>query len=329
MLNKKNSLMMGAALAAGLVALPALAQETGSGSASGAAGGATTSGSRTSDTTSATSTPPMGLTPRAMQLQSTLSANFDNVFLLKATQGNMAEVMTGQLAVRKARNPLVRQLAQRLVQEHSAANAQFVPVLARRALPVPRFVGAMHTATYDYLSRLKNQAFDAAYMAAQVEAHENTITLYQQELAQGTDPNARALAATLLPHILDHTAQIYSIAQAVGAPGIAERRVALTTAATGAPNFTAWTTGAMSGMSGMAGMSSTPSGSSGSSGTSGTTSSGASTSNSSSTSGGATAGSVTGDSTAGGTTSGNDSTNGSTAGGNSTSGSGSSVGGGS
>jgi putative membrane protein len=223
-----------------------------------------------------------------------LSANFDNVFLLKATQGNMAEVMTGQLAVRKARNPQVRQLAQRLVQEHSAANAQFVPVLARRALPVPRFVGAMHTATYDYLSRLKNQAFDAAYMAAQVEAHENTITLYQQELAQGTDPNARALAATLLPHILDHTAQIYSIAQAVGAPGIAERRVAFTTAATGAPNFTAWTTGGMSGMGSMSGMSgvSSNSSASGSSSTTGSSvGSGSSGSNSGSSSTGASTGS--------------------------------------
>lgn len=277
MSNKKISQIVCATFVAGLFTLPVQAQNT-SGS------------SNDTSTTSATTTPATSvtLTPLAAQVQNTLSANFDNLFLLKATQGNMAEVMTGQLASRKARNPQVRQLAQRLIQEHSAANAQIAPLLARRALPTPRFPGAMHTATYEYLSRLNNRAFDAAYMAAQVEAHENSITLYQQELAQGRDPNTRALAAALLPAILEHTAQIYSIAQAVGAPGIAERRVAMTTAANGTPNFSTWTAGSMGGMTGMNHMSGTRNSASNTSGsamssgsTTGGTSAGASSSTSS------------------------------------------------
>jgi putative membrane protein len=48
-------------------------------------------------------------------------ADFDRLFYVKAAKGNMAEIMTSQLAVQKARNPQVKQIAQQMVTEHSRA----------------------------------------------------------------------------------------------------------------------------------------------------------------------------------------------------------------
>jgi putative membrane protein len=172
------------------------------------------------------------------QMQSTMQAAIDRLFLLRAAQGNMAEVALGQLALRKSRNEQVRQIAQHMIQEHSTANATLLPILTRKGMPLPRFIGAMNAATNDQLARLSRDQFDRMFMAAQVEAHENTIALYQQELAMGTDEDARAYATRFLPNIMAHTMMLYRVARAVNAPGINERPQALITAAINATGGT-------------------------------------------------------------------------------------------
>jgi putative membrane protein len=163
----------------------------------------------------------------AARTRAALAANMDRLFMLKAAQGNTAEVLTGQLALRRSTNPQVRQLAQMLVREHGQANVELLQITRRKGLPLPSTVGAMHAATSDQLSRLSGARFDQMFMAAQVEAHEATILLYQQEIAQGRDRDARAYATKYLPGVLTHTAMIYNIARRVGAR-IADRPQALT-----------------------------------------------------------------------------------------------------
>jgi putative membrane protein len=206
-------------LALNLIAAPLLAQGTAGGTGTGGAG-TTTGGTAGNAAMSGT------MTPAATTVTTALQANFDRLFLLKAAQGNMAEVMTSQLALRKSRNEQVRRIAQMMIDGHSRANAELLPIVQRKGLPMPTFVGAMHAATNDQLNRLNGERFDQMYMAAQVEAHENSINLYQQELAMGRDTDARAYATRVLPEILNHAAMIYATAQAVRAPGSAERMAA-------------------------------------------------------------------------------------------------------
>lgn len=209
--------------ATSLLALPVLAQNTTTtNSTSGMTGGAGMNGTVMTSGTDMTMGSEMGTA-----LQTRLSDNFDRLFMLKAAQGNMAEVMTGQLALQKSKNPQVRRVAQMLIQGHGAANRELLPLLTAKGLPLPSFVGAMHAATYDMLSKQKNARFDQTFMAAQAEAHENTITLYQQELAVGKDDDARGFATKYLPPILNHTAMIYTVAGRVKAPGSMERMTAL------------------------------------------------------------------------------------------------------
>lgn len=285
-----------ATLAAGLLTLPALAQNTGgtgtgSTAETGNTAGATTgSGTGATSATAAGSGMPMEMSPAGTALQTRLSENFDRLFVLKAFQGNLAEVMTGQLALRKSRNAQVRSLAQMLVQEHGAANRELQPMLTAMGIPLPRTLGIMHAATYDALSKLNNERFDQAFMGAQTEAHEATITLFQQEQAQGKDEGARAYAAKYLPPILNHTALIYGIAGMVKAPGSAERMTALR-ASMADMNAMMSGVGSMN-MSGMDTTTGTSSSSGGSNGTGGA--------GGSSTSGGGTGGSGTGGGTSGG-----------------------------
>lgn len=239
MIQKKLTYVLVAGLVASLGTMPVVAQGTTGGTTGGSTTGTATHGAAghsTAGTGAHGATMQITMSPE--QMQSAMQAAVDRLFLLRAAQGNMSEVALGQLALRKSRNPQVRTLAQHLIQEHSTANAALLPILTRKGIPLPRFIGAMNAATNDQLARLSRDGFDRMFMAAQVEAHENTIALFQQELAMGTDEDARAYATRFLPNIMTHTMMIYRVARAVNAPGINERPQALINAAMNATGGT-------------------------------------------------------------------------------------------
>jgi predicted outer membrane protein len=153
-------------------------------------------------------------------LTSDQRAGFDRLFLTKAAMGNMAEIMTSQLAMQKSKNAQVRQIAQQMVTEHSRAQSELIPIMQRRGVPVPTTVGAMHTATFQQLQRARGNNFDQLYMAAQAEAHEETVSLYQAALPMVNDPDARAYITRNLPPVVGHTQMVYTVARTVNAPGI-------------------------------------------------------------------------------------------------------------
>jgi putative membrane protein len=255
MTQKKLTQMLVAGLVTGLSTLPVLAQGNSTttqgrtGSSATGTGGVGMSGSAHS---TAGHSAMMQVTMSPEQMQSAMQGAVDRLFMLRAAQGNMAEVALGQLALRKSRNEQVRTLAQHLIQEHSTANAALLPVLSRKGIPLPRFIGAMNAATNDQLARLSRDQFDRMFMSAQVEAHENAIALYQQELAMGQDEDARAYATRFLPNIMSHTMMIYRVARAVNAPGINERPQELINSAM---NATAGTNAGTTGSGGTTGSS--------------------------------------------------------------------------
>ena len=61
----------------------------------------------------------------------------DKSFAKEAAMGGMAEVELGNLAQQNAQNDEVKQFGSRMVQDHSDANQQLMPILAGEGLTVP------------------------------------------------------------------------------------------------------------------------------------------------------------------------------------------------
>jgi len=206
--------LLGAALCLG-AALPALAQNGGTMAPAPMSGGAMTGRAMTSD--------PM----MAMSAQ-------DKLFMTRAAEGNLAEITFGQLALDKGRTEGVKQVAQTIITGHRQAQNELMGLMLRmgmtmppkvRATPpmlgaMPPMLGATHMAVQNALSKQKGDGFDKMYMAGQVEDHENTIALFQTEVANGQDPDLKAYATKYLPDIVGHTIMIYNVARQVSAPGI-------------------------------------------------------------------------------------------------------------
>jgi len=167
----------------------------------------------------------------------TLNAQ-DQLFMLRAADGNMAEVMTSQMALKKSKDGGVRQVAQTLIDGHGRAQTELGGLAALKGVPPPKMLGPTHMVVSQQLMKANGRMFDQMFMGAQVEDHENTIALFRQEMAMGQDAQVKAYAAKWLPDIEGHTAMIYQTARAVNVPIMAMRP-------TSPPS------GPMNGMSGM------------------------------------------------------------------------------
>ena len=66
------------------------------------------------------------------------------------------------------------------------------------------------------LEVLSGGTFDKSYIKGQIKAHEDTVDLFQKEIASGKDADAKAFAKESLPTIRSHLKAIRAIAASVG-----------------------------------------------------------------------------------------------------------------
>jgi putative membrane protein len=136
----------------------------------------------------------------------------DRDFMMTAAAGGMAEVELGQLAAEKATRPEVKQFAQMLVNDHSQANEELKTLAQRKNVSLPSGPKAEHDAEKERLSRLSGPAFDDAYVQSMVKDHEKDVELFSRQASSGSDPEAKAWAAKILPKLKQHLAQAKQLA---------------------------------------------------------------------------------------------------------------------
>ena len=88
-------------------------------------------------------------------------------------------------------------------------------------LPVPEQPSAEQQATGDKIKAQSGAAFDAAYVAAQVEGHTKSVSKAQQEISSGSHPDVKAFATDYLPKAQMHLqhSQTAQTALSSGRPG--------------------------------------------------------------------------------------------------------------
>lgn len=143
----------------------------------------------------------------------------DQLFVVRAAEGNLAEITLAQLALQKSKTPGVRNVAQTIIQGHSQAQTDLMTLMRGKGMMMMPMLSPTHMAVQSALQKAKKAGFDKMYMAGQTDDHENTIALFQSEVMNGTDADLKAYASKYLPDIVGHTIMIYTVAKQVGAPG--------------------------------------------------------------------------------------------------------------
>ncbi|KPC31503.1 Uncharacterized protein ABJ99_2873 [Pseudomonas syringae pv. cilantro] len=125
-------------------------------------------------------------------------------FVKDASAKGIAEVQLGKLALdEKDISPAVKEFAEQMVKDHTAANEKLATIAKDKKLEVSDDPMLMDKAKALILE-MRKKSFDQAYANNQVVAHEETIKLFEEEANNGKDPELMAFAKATLPTLKDH-----------------------------------------------------------------------------------------------------------------------------
>ncbi len=153
--------------------------------------------SQTSDTASATTTGVTGGTVSDMTPD-------DKEFVSKAGMAGLAEVQMGNLALQKASSADVKAFAQRMVTDHSKANAELAQFATTKGLALPTELEGDPEKAMEHLTSLSGADFDKAYMDHMVADHEKAVADFEKASTSATDADLKAWAGKTLPTLKEH-----------------------------------------------------------------------------------------------------------------------------
>ncbi|HYC60648.1 MAG TPA: DUF4142 domain-containing protein [Thermoanaerobaculia bacterium] len=156
-------------------------------------------------TASATTTGESGGTLSSM-------TNEDKEFVTKAGMAGLAEVAHANLALQKAASADVKTFAQRMVTDHSKANAELAQLATTKGLALPTELAGEHQQTHEHLSGLSGAEFDKMYMTHMVTDHEKAVADFDKASTSSTDADLKAWAGKTLPTLQDHLRQAKEVA---------------------------------------------------------------------------------------------------------------------
>jgi putative membrane protein len=124
-------------------------------------------------------------------------------FMKDAAEAGMAEVEIAKLAKDRALNPRVKNFAEMMIKDHSAANNDLMAVAREKSVTLPSTLGK-HQDHLEDLSKKNGADFDKAYMKAMVNGHEDVVKEFEKTAQDGTDPDVKTFAAKKLPTLRMH-----------------------------------------------------------------------------------------------------------------------------
>jgi putative membrane protein len=128
----------------------------------------------------------------------------DSDFVMKAGQAGLAEVALGNDAGTMGKSDAVKHFGQRMVTDHSSANAKLQTAAASGGFRLPAEPSAEQKAFEMELKAMQGAAFDKAYAAQAVKDHKGAVALFEEEAKSGKDADLKAFANATLPTLREH-----------------------------------------------------------------------------------------------------------------------------
>lgn len=143
------------------------------------------------------------------------SATMNAQFVQAAATAGAFELRTSELAASRARLQSVKDFAQRMVTDHTAADQQLASVAAAAGLSAPApLLSAEQQTVVNNLTGLNGEAFDDAYLDAQVAGHQSAVSTFQNYVSNGAPGPLRDWAQQTLPTLQQHLTDVQALEDA-------------------------------------------------------------------------------------------------------------------
>lgn len=131
-------------------------------------------------------------------------------FVPMAVSSNLFEIESSRLALQRSRDREVRRFAQQMIRDHNLASRRMAAVVRRSGLPAPQ--PAMTAKHQQMLATVQGAAdFDAAYVNAQLMAHQEAVALFSSYSSGGDVPQLAEFAGATLPTLQMHLDHVQSL----------------------------------------------------------------------------------------------------------------------
>ncbi|MET0285022.1 MAG: DUF4142 domain-containing protein [Polyangiales bacterium] len=134
------------------------------------------------------------------------------------------EIAQAKLAQKKSKNPKVKKFAAHLIQAHTKSSTKAKAWAKKAKLtpeesPVSQELTEKGAASLASLESADAASFDAAFIAAQAQAHDEVVSLIDSRLAPGaTDEQLKAFLTETRTMVESHATQAKELEAAVAAP---------------------------------------------------------------------------------------------------------------
>ncbi|NNG23869.1 DUF4142 domain-containing protein [Telluria aromaticivorans] len=129
----------------------------------------------------------------------------DRDALADLAMANMAEIATAKIALSKSANPDVKGYAQRMVDDHTKAQAEVQALAKAKGVELPTELNVKYKAKSAMLQALKGEIFNRTYIKQSGRTdHLDTHSKLKDHLDDLKDPEVKALVTKIRPIVEQH-----------------------------------------------------------------------------------------------------------------------------
>lgn len=128
----------------------------------------------------------------------------DKQFVAQAASSSMLEVRASEIALERAANLQVRELAKRIRHHHLNSKAELWALATQNRAAVPTAMTAEHKALVNQIARLNAPQFDKAYVQQMEVVYEQDVKLYRALVNTSPSVPLRSFALKTIPVLQGH-----------------------------------------------------------------------------------------------------------------------------
>jgi putative membrane protein len=127
-------------------------------------------------------------------------------FVTQAANSDMFEIQSSQLALTKTQDTPIRDFAQHMIQDHTAASEKLKT--AAQGQTVPMALDQEHAQMLQQLQQASGNDFSRSYVQMQFEGHQKAVALFESYAQNGENTPLKQFAQQTVPTLREHFQQI-------------------------------------------------------------------------------------------------------------------------
>lgn len=131
----------------------------------------------------------------------------DVKFVKQEAAAGMGVVKVAELGVKKAESADVKALAEKLVTDHSGANAELKQLAVDKGIDLSAVIEPADAKTFQSLEKVSGAEFDKEFLAAVVSGHKKCVSNFEAESKDAKNNDLKMWVDKMTPVLKNHLAR--------------------------------------------------------------------------------------------------------------------------